>query len=62
VGDAKGFLKIGRKPTPKRTIEERVQDYRYIYEPMPEEELKGRPRVAWTAACPSATRDARLGT
>ncbi|MBD0253954.1 MAG: glutamate synthase, partial [Rubrobacter sp.] len=42
MGDAKGFLKIGRKPTPKRTIEERVQDYRYIYEPMPEEELKGQ--------------------
>ena len=31
MGDPKGFLKIGRKPTPKRPIEERVQDYRYIY-------------------------------
>jgi glutamate synthase (NADPH/NADH) small chain len=42
VGDPKGFLKIGRKPTPKRTIEERIQDYRYVYKPMPEDELKGQ--------------------
>ncbi|HZB81953.1 MAG TPA: glutamate synthase subunit beta [Rubrobacteraceae bacterium] len=42
MGDPKGFLKIGRKPTPKRTIEERIQDYRYIYKPMPEDELKGQ--------------------
>lgn len=42
MGDPKGFLKIGRKPTPKRTVEERVQDYRYVYEPMPDDELKGQ--------------------
>ncbi|MBV9455285.1 MAG: NAD(P)-binding protein, partial [Rubrobacter sp.] len=42
MGDPKGFLKIGRKPTPKRTIEERIQDYRYIYKPMAEDELKGQ--------------------
>ena len=42
MGDPRGFLKIGRKPTPKRTVEERVQDYRYVYEPMPEEDLKGQ--------------------
>ena len=40
MGDPRGFLKIGRKPTPKRTIEERVQDYRYIYKPMPEDEVR----------------------
>ncbi len=40
MGDPKGFLKIGRKPTPKRTVEERIQDYRYVYEPMPDEEIK----------------------
>ncbi len=42
MGDPKGFLKIGRKPTPKRTVEERVQDYRYVYKPRPVEELKGQ--------------------
>lgn len=42
MGDPKGFLKIGRKPTPKRTVEERVQDYRYVYKPWPEEDLKGQ--------------------
>ncbi|MDQ3965667.1 MAG: NAD(P)-binding protein, partial [Actinomycetota bacterium] len=42
MGDPKGFLKIGRKPIPKRTIEERIQDYRYVYKPMPEDELKGQ--------------------
>ena len=40
MGDPRGFLKIGRKPTPKRDKVERVQDYRYIYEPMPEGDVK----------------------
>jgi glutamate synthase (NADPH/NADH) small chain len=42
VGDPKGFLQIGRKPTPKRDKVERIQDYRYVYEPMPEDELRGQ--------------------
>jgi glutamate synthase (NADPH/NADH) small chain len=42
VADPKGFLKIGRKPTPKRTVEERLQDYRYVYERWPDQELKGQ--------------------
>ena len=40
--DPKGFLKIGRKPPPKRNKVERIQDYRYIYKPMPEDELRGQ--------------------
>jgi glutamate synthase (NADPH/NADH) small chain len=40
VGDPKGFLKIGRKPTPKRNVVERIQDYRYVYDPMSTEELQ----------------------
>ncbi len=40
MGDPRGFLKIGRKPTPKRDKVERVQDYRYIYDPMPTEEVR----------------------
>ncbi|MGF1470134.1 MAG: glutamate synthase subunit beta [Rubrobacteraceae bacterium] len=40
MGDPRGFLKIGRKPTPKRPKDERLHDYRYVYQPMPEDELK----------------------
>ncbi len=40
MGDPKGFLKIGRKPTPKRTVEERIQDYRYVYKTWPAEEVR----------------------
>ena len=62
MGDPRGFLKIGRKPTPKRTVEERVQDYRYVYEPWPEDELKGQASRCMTAAYPSATLGAHWGT
>ena len=40
MGDPKGFLKIGRKPTPKRNVVERIQDYRYVYDRMSNEELR----------------------
>ena len=40
MGDPRGFLKIGRKPTPKRPKEERLNDYRYVYKGMPEDDLK----------------------
>ena len=61
MGDPKGFLKIGRKPTPKRTVEERVQDYRYVYEPISEEEREARrlsqkPRSARAADLDSQRR------
>ncbi len=42
MGDPKGFLKIGRKPVPKRPVAERLKDYRWVYEPMPEKELRGQ--------------------
>ena len=40
MGDTKGFMKHGRSQTPKRPIDERVRDYRWVYEPMPEQELR----------------------
>ena len=40
MGDIKGFLKHGRAKIPKRPVAERVQDYRWVYEPMPEKELR----------------------
>ncbi|HEY0128826.1 MAG TPA: glutamate synthase subunit beta, partial [Rubrobacteraceae bacterium] len=61
MGDPKGFLKIGRKPTPKRTVEERVQDYRYVYEPWPEEELKGQASRCMDCGVPFCNTGCPLG-
>ncbi|MEJ7843221.1 MAG: glutamate synthase subunit beta [Rubrobacter sp.] len=40
MGDPKGFLKHRRGEIPKRPVAERVRDYRWVYEPMPEKELR----------------------
>jgi len=61
VGDPRGFLKIGRKPTPKRTVEERVQDYRYVYEPWPEDELKGQASRCMDCGIPFCNTGCPLG-
>jgi glutamate synthase (NADPH/NADH) small chain len=61
VGDPKGFLKIGRKPTPKRTIEERIQDYRYIYKPMPEDDLRGQAQRCMDCGIPFCNIGCPLG-
>jgi glutamate synthase (NADPH/NADH) small chain len=61
VGDPKGFLKIGRKPTPKRTVEERVQDYRYVYEPWPEGDLKAQASRCMDCGVPFCNPGCPLG-
>jgi glutamate synthase (NADPH) small chain len=61
VGDPKGFLKIGRKPTPKRTVEERVQDYRYVYEPWPEEDLRAQASRCMDCGVPFCNTGCPLG-
>ena len=61
MGDPRGFLKIGRKPTPKRTIEERVQDYRYVYEPMPDDELRGQASRCMDCGVPFCNTGCPLG-
>jgi glutamate synthase (NADPH) small chain len=61
VGDPKGFLKIGRKPTPKRTVEERVQDYRYVYEPWPEEDLRAQASRCMDCGVPFCNPGCPLG-
>ena len=61
MGDPRGFLKIGRKPTPKRTVEERLQDYRYVYEPMPDEELKGQASRCMDCGVPFCNTGCPLG-
>jgi glutamate synthase (NADPH/NADH) small chain len=61
VGDPKGFLKLGRKPTPKRTVVERIQDYRYVYEPMPENELRGQASRCMDCGVPFCNTGCPLG-
>jgi glutamate synthase (NADPH/NADH) small chain len=61
MGDPKGFLKIGRKPTPKRNVVERVQDYRYVYDPMPEDELKDQASRCMDCGVPFCNTGCPLG-
>ncbi|MBI4209175.1 MAG: glutamate synthase subunit beta [Deltaproteobacteria bacterium] len=42
MGDPKGFLKIARKGPPKRPVEERLKDWREVYQPMPEADLRAQ--------------------
>src|ERR671917_98776 len=61
MGDPKGFLKIGRKPPPKRAVGERVQDYRYVYEPMPDDELRGQASRCMDCGVPFCNTGCPLG-
>ena len=60
--DAWGFLKHPRMDAPKRPVPERLQDWRVVLTPRRPPRCASRPRAAWTAASPSATRAARSGT
>ncbi len=58
MGDPKGFLKIRREVPKRRAVEERIHDWREIYEPLPEETLKAqgaRCMDCGTPFCQSAT-------
>ncbi|QIN80416.1 glutamate synthase small subunit [Rubrobacter marinus] len=61
MGDPKGFLKIGRKPTPKRNVVERIQDYRYVYDRMPEEELREQASRCMDCGVPFCNTGCPLG-
>jgi len=61
MGDPKGFLKIGRKPTPKRDKVERLQDYRYVYEPMPDEEVREQASRCMDCGVPFCNTGCPLG-
>jgi glutamate synthase (NADPH) small chain len=61
VGDPKGFLKIGRKPTPKRPVEERVRDYRHVYKPWPQEELRAQASRCMDCGVPFCNPGCPLG-
>jgi len=40
VGKITGFLEIGRKGPPRRAVEERIRDWREVYLPFPEGEMR----------------------
>lgn len=40
MADPKGFLKVARRPAPKRPVSERVQDHRHVYLQRPTDELR----------------------
>ena len=61
MGDPRGFLQIGRKPTPKRDKVERLQDYRYVYEPMPDDELKEQASRCMDCGVPFCNTGCPLG-
>ncbi|MGH3086408.1 MAG: glutamate synthase subunit beta [Rubrobacteraceae bacterium] len=61
MGDPKGFIKLGRKPTPKRPIEERLKDYNYVYEPMPEGELRDQAARCMDCGIPFCNTGCPLG-
>jgi glutamate synthase (NADPH/NADH) small chain len=61
VGDPKGFIKLGRKPPPKRPVEERLHDYRYVYEPMPTQELRGQASRCMDCGVPFCNTGCPLG-
>jgi glutamate synthase (NADPH/NADH) small chain len=61
MGDPRGFLKIGRKPTPKRTVEERIQDYRNVYKPWPEEDLREQASRCMDCGVPFCNTGCPLG-
>ena len=61
MGDPRGFLKIGRKPIPKRDKVERLQDYRYVYEPMPDDELKEQASRCMDCGVPFCNTGCPLG-
>lgn len=42
MGDPKGFMKFAREGPKRRPVELRVQDYKELYEPLPEEKLKAQ--------------------
>jgi glutamate synthase (NADPH) small chain len=61
MGDPKGFIKLGRKPTPKRPVSERLKDYNYVYEPMPEEDLREQAARCMDCGIPFCNTGCPLG-
>ncbi len=61
MGDAKGFIKLGRKPIPYRPVEERVRDYRHVHVLMPEDELRGQASRCMDCGVPFCNTGCPLG-
>jgi glutamate synthase (NADPH/NADH) small chain len=55
MGKPTGFMEHDRQLPDRRPVEERVGDFKEIYQPFPERTLRARPPAAWTAGSPPAT-------
>jgi glutamate synthase (NADPH/NADH) small chain len=42
MADPKGFLKYGRETTPRRPVEERIHDWKEVYQGFPEQKLRNQ--------------------
>src|ERR1700738_2017455 len=58
---AGGFLRVGRKHSPTRPVEERIQDYRHVYQPMPKDELRLQASRCMDCGVPFCTTGCPLG-
>ncbi len=61
MGDAKGFIKLGRKPEHYRPVQERLKDYRHVHDEMPEDELKGQASRCMDCGVPFCNTGCPLG-
>src|SRR5438270_12142375 len=61
MADPKGFLKVARRPTPKRPVAERVQDHRHVYLPRAGDELRLQASRCMDCGVPFCNTDCPLG-
>src|SRR5437588_5117649 len=61
MGDIKGFLQVPRKAPPRRPVAERIRDYRHVYRPLPDGELRLQASRCMDCGVPLCTTGCPLG-
>lgn len=61
MADPKGFMQVHRVPAPERNPDERVQDYKEIYETLPEDDVKEQARRCMDCGVPFCNNACPLG-
>src|SRR6186713_1885558 len=61
VGKATGFIEIARKKPPMRPVAERVQDWREVYRPFPEQSLRDQGARCMDCGIPFCHQGCPLG-
>jgi glutamate synthase (NADPH/NADH) small chain len=61
LGDPTGFTKVRRAKIPKRPVDERVQDYRYVYKPLPIVNLRAQASRCMDCGVPFCNPGCPLG-